>query len=373
MTPGNPGRGRCATVIGVAKPLRVLVVGLGHMGMSHALAYARIPGFEVAGLCARGVSTVALPAGIAATPTFSSFERALAAVRPDVVSINTFPDTHAAFAIQSLEAGAHVFLEKPIAETIEDAERVVATAARTRRKLVVGYILRHHPSWIRFVEIARTLGTPLVFRMNLNQQSSGPQWATHQRLMSSVSPIVDCGVHYVDVWCQITAAPPRRVHAVGARLTNDLPGGMYNYGHLQVTFEDGSVGWYEAGWGPMMSETAFFVKDVIGPRGSVSIVLASDVDPVRSDDINAHTRTNQILLHHAELAPDGSFARADERLSTADEPSHDDLCEREQRFLLRAIEDDLDLSSHLQDAVNSLRIVLAADRSVRTGQVIALS
>ena len=34
-----------------------------------------------------------------------------------------------------------------------------------------------------------------------------------------------------------------------------------------MTFDDGSVGWYEAGWGPMMSETAFFVKDVIGPEG----------------------------------------------------------------------------------------------------------
>ena len=59
-------------------------------------------------------------------------------------------------------------------------------------------------------------------------------------------------------------------------------------------------------------------------------------------------------------------------MSTADEPSHDELCEREQRFLLRAIRDDLDLSAHLRDAVTSLRIVLAADRSVRTGEVVAL-
>ena len=49
---------------------------------------------------------------------------------------------------------------------------------------------------------------------------------------------------------------------------------MYNYGQLQVVFEDGSVGWYEAGWGPMMSEVAYFVKDVVGPRGCVSIVDA---------------------------------------------------------------------------------------------------
>jgi predicted dehydrogenase len=353
-------------------PKRVLVVGLGHMGLSHASAYTRIPGFSIAGLCSRGARSLALPPDLRAAPRFASFDEALTATRPDVVSINTWPDTHAAFAIRAMESGAHVFLEKPIAETVADAERVVDMAVRTRRKLVIGYILRHHPSWMRFIEIARTLGTPLVFRMNLNQQSSGAQWQTHQRLLQSLSPIVDCGVHYVDVWCQITPAKPLTVHAVGARLTDDLRPGMYNYGHLHVTFDDRSVGWYEAGWGPMMSETAFFVKDVIGPRGSVSIVLAENVESVRSDDINAHTQTNQLLLHHAELAADGSFARADERLSTADEPSHDDLCEREQRFLAHAIDDDLDLTAHMHDAVRSLRIVLGADESVRTGRVVTL-
>src|SRR5437660_2260274 len=147
---------------------------------------------------------------------------------------------------------------------------------------------------------------------------------------------------------------------------------MYNYGHLQVVFDDGSVGWYEAGWGPMMSETAYFVKDVIGPKGSVSIVLAPGLTPIRSDDINAHTQTNQIVLHHAPLSRDGSFARADDRYSTSHEPSHDELCEREQRFLLKAIDDDVDLTAHMQDAVKSLRIVLAADESVRTGRVVTL-
>ena len=89
-------------------------------------------------------------------------------------------------------------------------ERVVATAKETGKKLVVGYILRHHPSWIRFVEEARALGGPYVFRLNLNQQSSGKEWETHKALMQTTSPIVDCGVHYVDVMCQITDARPIR-------------------------------------------------------------------------------------------------------------------------------------------------------------------
>ena len=343
---------------------RVLVVGLGSMGMSHALAYARIPGFEVAGLCERHMAERRLPPALEKADRFTRFEDALAAVKPDVVSINTLPDSHADFAIKSMAAGAHVFLEKPVADNVADAERVVATARRTKRKLVIGYILRHHPSWIRFIELARELGSPLVFRMNLNQQSTESQWAAHKRLMESVPPIVDCGVHYVDVMCQITRARPRRVHAMGVRLTEEIAPAMYNYGHFQIAFEDGSVGWYEAGWGPMMSETAYFVKDVIGPKGSVSIVMAETASGMRSADINAHTKTNQILLHPAG-APD-------ERIDTADEPSHDDLCEREQRFLLRAIEEDLDLGDHMDDAVKSLKIVIAADESVRSGQVVEL-
>ena len=87
---------------------------------------------------------------------------------------------------------------------------------------------------------------------------------------------------------------------------------------------------------------------------------------LRSDDINAHTKTNQILWHHADMS------KPDERINMADEPDHDALCEREQRYLLKAIDEDLDLTAHMNDGVKSLRIVMAADESVRTGQVVAL-
>jgi hypothetical protein len=105
---------------------------------------------------------------------------------------------------------------------------------------------------------------------------------------------------------------------------------------------------------------------VIGPRGSVSIVMAETAGHVKSDDINAHTRTNQILWHHADMT------RPDERIDMTDEPDHDALCEREQRYLLKAIDEDLDLSAQMNDAVKSLGIVLAADQSVRTGTVVTL-
>jgi predicted dehydrogenase len=361
----------------MSKALRVLVVGLGNMGLSHAQAYNAIDGFELAGLCARGIAGRSdLPPAWAGIPRFSSYEEALSGCRPDVVSINTWPETHARFALQAIEAGAHVFVEKPLAETIAAAQEVADAARRTGRKVMVGYILRHHPAWQRFIACARRLGRPLVMRMNLNQQSAGAAWEVHRRLLHSLSPIVDCGVHYLDVMCQIVGTQPTRVHGIMARLAQSNPAEQPNYGHLHVVFADGSVGWYEAGWGPMMSETAFFVKDVIGPRGAVSLIARAEASrghgPTISSDIDFHTRTDCLLIHHAELNAEGGFLHADEVLGVEDDPGHQGLCRREQEFLLRAIREDLDLSDHIADAISSLSIALAADRSAREGRAIAL-
>ncbi|GAB1582931.1 Gfo/Idh/MocA family protein [Phyllobacterium phragmitis] len=350
-----------------AKPIRVLVAGLGHMGLSHALAYHNNPGFEIVGLVNR--SRLGLPEELRGYPFFNAFYEALEKLKPELACIATYSDTHADYAIKAMEAGTDVFVEKPLAPDVADAMRVVEVAKVRGRKLVVGYILRHHPSWMRLIAEARALGGPYVFRMNLNQQSSGDHWRTHKQLMQSTSPIVDCGVHYVDVMCQITDAKPVEVRGMGLRLSPEIDEAMYNYGHLQVLFDDGSIGWYEAGWGPMMSETAFFVKDVISPNGSVSIVME---EGAKSADIDTHTKTSVIRVHPAKLDAEGNLAEADRHLSMEGEPDHQTLCDLEQVYMLKAIREDIDLTRHMEDAVQSLRICLAADESVRTGKTVRL-
>lgn len=355
------------------KNLRVLVVGCGNMGASHAMAYHLLDGFEICGLVSTGDSKNKLNEKLGGGyELYSDYETALATTNPDAVCISTYPDTHEAFAIRAMEQGCHVFIEKPLADSLDGAKRVAAAAAQYNCKLLVGYILRYHPSWQKFIEVAQGMGKPLVMRMNLNQQSKGSKWTVHRNLMKSLSPIVDCGVHYIDVMCQMTNSKPMEVTAIGARLTEEIPEGNYNYGHLQIRFEDGSVGWYEAGWGPMISETAFFVKDVFGPKGAVSIVAKQAASAGKSDVIDAHTKTESLKVHYADLDERDEFSRPDTWIDLSDEPDHQELCNREQRHFLKAIKEDLDLSQPTADAISSLMVAFASDESVKTGQVVRL-
>ena len=91
-----------------------------------------------------------------------------------------------------------------------------------------------------------------------------------------------------------------------------------------------------------------------------------------SADIDKHTRTDAIRVHHAEVGPDREFTKPDEILSMTDEPDHQELCDREQALFLRAIREDLDLTESMEAAVNSLRIVLAAERSIEEERAITL-
>ena len=110
----------------------------------------------------------------------------------------------------------------------------------------------------------------------------------------------------------------------------------------------------------MMSETAFFVKDIISPNGSVSI---TDANKGASAEVEGHTRVGGILVHK----PSG-----DRIFEMEAEPGHQELCDLEQAYTLRAISEDVDLDRHMNDAVQSLRICLAADESIRTAKPVVL-
>ena len=110
-------------------PISVLVIGCGNMGASHAKAYEQHPGFAICGLVSRGSSKKELNETLIADyPLFADYQAALEATKPDAVCISTYPDTHEAIALKALEMGCHLFVEKPLATTVEGCNRIIEVA-----------------------------------------------------------------------------------------------------------------------------------------------------------------------------------------------------------------------------------------------------
>ncbi|MEO7313748.1 MAG: Gfo/Idh/MocA family oxidoreductase, partial [Ginsengibacter sp.] len=102
------------------KPVRILVVGCGNMGASHAMAYHTIEGFEICGLVSRGKSKEILNAQLGNQyDLFTDMEEAMRVTKPEAVCISTYPDTHEDFAVKAFEQGCHVFIEKPLADSVK--------------------------------------------------------------------------------------------------------------------------------------------------------------------------------------------------------------------------------------------------------------
>ncbi|HEY6221359.1 MAG TPA: Gfo/Idh/MocA family oxidoreductase, partial [Candidatus Eisenbacteria bacterium] len=123
---------------------RVGVVGVGHLGTHHARAWSRIEGVTLAGAYDPDPGARERIAGELDLKFFDSFQALLDEV--DLVSIAAPTPAHADLAIESLERGVHVLVEKPIAAHPEQGERMLHAARRAERVLSVGHVERHNPA-----------------------------------------------------------------------------------------------------------------------------------------------------------------------------------------------------------------------------------
>ncbi len=144
----------------------------------------------------------------------------LADNRVEAVIIATPPSTHAALAIQALEAGRHVFSEKPMALSVEDAQRVSAAAASSGHAYVVDHVIRYNPIIIA-VERLRDEGLvgPLLrfgFENAASDEFLQPgHWFWDPELSGGI--LLEHGVHFFDVAAHLIGAPAHTVQAMGFR------------------------------------------------------------------------------------------------------------------------------------------------------------
>jgi predicted dehydrogenase len=138
-----------------AAPVRIGVVGLGYWGPNLARNFAALPGTELRWCCDASdqARARAAPQFPAARMT-SRLDDLLEDPELDAIAIATPVPTHAELAVRVLQAGKHCFVEKPLAQSVRDAERAVAAAQAAGRNLMVGHLLEYHPGVGKLKQLA---------------------------------------------------------------------------------------------------------------------------------------------------------------------------------------------------------------------------
>lgn len=265
----------------------------------------------------------------------------------DIVIIAVYPSLHLPILEKCLANGKHVICEKPIACNWEDGKKFIdAVKAHPACKVLIGHILRHNKTYQKVAELIRSgaIGKPIVMRMVQNHHTMNrPRYLS---LMNETSPIIDCGVHYMDVMQWFTGEKICDISGIGSRVDPDVAPGKYNYGIVTVKLDGGSIGYYEAGWTNTIAATD--TKEFVGPKGRLKITYAKDrmSNSEEGDLIEFYHYPEKVYETINVLCP---------RKPCGDQFDH----------LIKMIETDVPAVPSLQEIEESFRAVLKADAAIR--------
>jgi UDP-N-acetylglucosamine 3-dehydrogenase len=249
-------------------PLRWGLIGLGWFGEIHAQTLSAMPGIELAALCTRRPQRLAEVADrFQVAKRYTNYRDLLSDPDVDVVGITTHIYDHRDIAIEALQSGKHVFLEKPMAPTPADCDRILEAVSRASGFFMVGHICRFDPR----VTLAKKaidegrLGTIVSMhaRRNLSQTIG-------RMVLDSISALMGDGIHDGDLMLWFSGARPVSVYAQEIHPgSNKYPDGGWALARL----DSGAIAVIESIW--HLPETTPYQIDarmeVIGTRGALYI------------------------------------------------------------------------------------------------------
>ena len=187
-------------------PVKVGVIGVGRMGKNHCRVYSSMPRAELAGVCDQNLDLGRKIAGEHQVPFYSEVDELLENV--DAVSVATPTQAHFDLAMHCLDKSVHVLIEKPITETVEQAE-ALANAAVTHPTVVqVGHIERFNPT---YTELKNVLDGMSVLAINFRRLSP------YKGSNTDVDVISDLMIHDIDLVLDLIGQEPESVGAFGLK------------------------------------------------------------------------------------------------------------------------------------------------------------
>ncbi len=247
--------------------MRIGIVGLGRIGAVHLEAWRDIPEAEMVAVCDTFLTgrRRARTEGLLA---YAELERMLDTERLDAVSVCTPPADHAQVVTTCLDRGVHVLCEKPLAITTWDALRMLHTASRRRRQLLLATKFRHLPELAvaRDLINAGEIGEPVTFEISFcSPVDMSCRWNSLPH-HSGGGVIIDNGCHAFDIVSFLFGAV-KRVQAVLLRALQPLA--VEDSATIQVQVGDGIIGRIDLSWSLGICRDSYLV--VHGSRGSLEI------------------------------------------------------------------------------------------------------
>ena len=187
-----------------SRPVRVAIVGLGRMGVAHAAVLSMLPGVHVAGAADSQPGAARRLRGMGfRIPVSPTVDALFAGAAVDAVWVCTPPDSHLAVARRCLAAGAAVFVEKPLAHSLDDARALAALADASSRPVACGYTLAFWPSFAAARQLLRAgvVGAPVraVSSMVISQVSGPQRGWMYERARSGGGVVANLSSHLLFV------------------------------------------------------------------------------------------------------------------------------------------------------------------------------
>ncbi len=248
--------------------LRWGVIGVGWFGEVHAETLSAMPGIELAALCTRRPQRLAEVAdrfGVARR--YTDYRQLLDDPAVDVVSITTHYYDHCQIAVDALEAGKHVLLEKPMAATVAECDRIVEAAHRSDGLFMVGHICRFDPRVALAKEAIDQGRIGKIVSMHARRNLSK---TIGRMVLDKISALVGDGIHDADLMLWFAQAKPTSIYAQEVHPgTNKYP----DAGWAIMRLEGGAVGVVESVW-HLPESTPYQIDarmEVIGTEGALYI------------------------------------------------------------------------------------------------------
>jgi UDP-N-acetylglucosamine 3-dehydrogenase len=247
------------------------VIGLGWFGEIHADTLAKMPGIELAALCTRRPDRLAeLADRYGVARRYTDYRQLLADAAVEVVSVTTHIDDHRDITLDALRAGKHVLLEKPMAPTVADCDRIVQTARASRGLFMVGHICRFDP---RVVLAKETIDAGRIGRILSMHARRNLSKAISNVVCNSISALMGDGIHDADLMLWFTGARPVSVYA------QEIHPGTAKYpegGWAMMRLDSGAIAVVESVW-YLPESTPYQIDarmEVIGTEGALYIDCA---------------------------------------------------------------------------------------------------